>query len=290
MRLIRVAVACVLGGGVLLLPGAAAAIAKPHYVGIVIGSRYACVRWHAGVTGDDVLNAAARVTYRSDGIVLTIDGNPDPAYADDTHFWSYWHDTGGHWHYSTVGASGYQPTAGTVEGWSYDDGQADAPQPAADPAGLYAGICGARDKPTPKPTPTPSHTHHVIASTPPATPATATRASVPAPRTAEHAPATTATPATTRSARPTRAGTKRTRRPAPPTGESSPAAVTSAAGAGTSHSALRPPTPSLRPLPESTAAAASDSGSPVGLLIGIGAAVLIGAGGVWTALRRRRAS
>jgi hypothetical protein len=217
---------------------------------------------------------------------------PDPAYADDTHFWSYWHDTGNHWHYSTVGASGYQPAAGTVEGWSYDDGQADAPPPAADPAGLYAGICGARDKPSAKPTPTPGHTHHVIASTPPATPATPTRASVPAPRTAEHARATTAavTPATTRSAGPTTAGTKRTGRPAPATGESSPAPVTSAPGAGASHPTLRPPTPSLRPLPEPTAAAASDSGSPIPLLIGIGAAVLIGAGGVWSALRRRRAS
>jgi hypothetical protein len=47
---------------------------------------------------------------------------------------------------------------------------------------------------------------------------------------------------------------------------------------------------SLRPLPEPVDAADSDGGTPVGLLIGIGAAVVIGAGGAWTALRRRRAS
>jgi hypothetical protein len=289
MRVIRLLTTAVLGGGVLLLPGAAVAAAEPSHVGIVIGSQYACVRWHSGITGDDVLNQAAAVTYRSDGIVLTINGEPNPPHADDTHFWSYWHDTGGRWHYSGVGASAYQPKAGTVEGWSYDNGHADAPQPAAKPATLYAGICGARDKPEPKPTR--SHTHHPVAPTTHVTPANPPRTSAPAPTTTTHAPvtATTATSRTTRPAKSAPGHSTGKSRPAPATRRHSTAAARPAPSTETTHPALRPAAQSLRPLPRPTDAAASDGGSPVRLLIGVGAAVVIGAGGVWTAIRRRRA-
>jgi hypothetical protein len=279
MRAVRV-LAVALGGGVLLLPGVAVASANPHYVGIVIGSRYACVRWHAGVTGDDVLNKAARVTYRSDGIVLTINGKPNPPHADDTHYWSYWHDTGGRWQYSSVGASGYQPKAGTVDGWSYDDGHANPSPPAANPAGLYADICGARDKPKPKP----SRAHQPVAPTAHATTSSAPRTSATASSTATRPPVTAASGIVraTGPADPTRVPSIRTSRLAPAPRRQSKPAVTPAQSTATTQ-------PALRPLAKPKDTAGPDGGSPAPVLVAIGAAVLIGGGGIWTALRRRRA-
>jgi hypothetical protein len=90
------------------------------------------------------------VTYRRDGLVLEIDGKGSMT-ADDTHYWSYWHDTGSGWQYSASGPASSTPAAGTVEGWSYDNGEASAPAP---PAASYADICAGRD---PSPTPTAVH-------------------------------------------------------------------------------------------------------------------------------------
>lgn len=294
MRLTRV-LAVALGGGILLLPGAAGAVpgAKPGYVGIVIGSRYGCVRWHAGITGDDVLNTATHgdVTYRSDGIVLTIDGKPDPPHADDTHYWSYWHDTGGAWHYSDVGASGYQPKPGTVEGWNFDDGHADAPKPAAGPAGLYASICGAKDTPTPTSTATPTRTvpptHHATTSAARATrtqPAPSTRP--PAPSTAIRGSAAPVRPtAPSRSSGPhprrTHRDPIRARTSALPPPSSPPESATPAAGS--------PAAQSLRPLPGPADTARSDSGSPLPLILGSLAVAVIAAAAAVLTIRRRRA-
>lgn len=102
----------------------AGAATKPTYVAIVVsGHVTACVPWHAGLTGDEVLNAVADVHYRpTDGIIVQIDGQPSPASADNDHYWSYWHSSGGGWSYSNVGASGYSPAAGTVEGWRFVNG------------------------------------------------------------------------------------------------------------------------------------------------------------------------
>ncbi|MEO9137483.1 MAG: hypothetical protein ABI345_00280 [Jatrophihabitans sp.] len=124
---------------------------KPSYVAIVVsGHVTACVRWHSGITGDEVLNATATVRYRQpDGIIVQIDGEPSPPRADNDHYWSYWHSSGGGWSYSDIGASGYSPAAGTVEGWSFVDGATKTP-PAQNPGGLYAAICGSKD-PAPAP-------------------------------------------------------------------------------------------------------------------------------------------
>jgi hypothetical protein len=133
----------------------ATAAAKPGYVGIVIsGHRSACVRWQSGITGDEVLNAVAQVVYRpTDGLIVQIDGTPKSAQADANHYWSYWHDTGSGWSYSSLGASGYHPAAGTVEGWNYINGTSNQPPSAS---GAYAGLCGALDQPSPTPRPTSS--------------------------------------------------------------------------------------------------------------------------------------
>lgn len=127
----------------------AGAATKPTYVAIVVsGHVTACVPWHAGLTGDEVLNAVADVHYRpTDGIIVQIDGQPSPASADNDHYWSYWHSSGGGWSYSNVGASGYSPAAGTVEGWRFVNGGTKAP-PDQNAAGLYAASCASKD---PKP-------------------------------------------------------------------------------------------------------------------------------------------
>jgi hypothetical protein len=285
-RAVRI-LAAALGGGVLLLPGAAVAAATgPHYIGIVIGNRYACVRWHAGITGDDVLNTAARVTYRSDGIVLTVNGRPNPPHADDTHFWSYWHDTGVRWQYSNVGASGYQPKTGTVEGWSFDHGQASAPPPVSNPRGLYASICGARDQPVPSAKPTPTH------STAPARSSSPIRTrSAPSPESSPAAPHSTTPASTATSTGPAATHPTRARASSRAPHRHRPHRTTPATPtlSTSTQPRLRAAAQSLHPLPK-PAAASADDGSPVPLLIGAGAVVVIGAGGIWTALRRRRAS
>lgn len=130
----------------------AVAAPRPGYVAIVIaGHGYGCVRWHSGITGDEVLNDVASVRYRQDGVIVQIDGAPASGTADDTHYWSYWRDTGSAWQYSNLGPSNVTPAAGSVEGWSYDDGQAQASPPPQSPAGLYRRLCGSRDVASPTP-------------------------------------------------------------------------------------------------------------------------------------------
>ena len=121
---------------------------QPTHVGIVIRGKGArCIAWHKGITGDWLLNKVARVVYRqSDGLIVQIDCTPASATADATHYWSYWHDVQGTWKYSSAGASGYQPAAGTVEGWAYDNGGQQPPKPDNTPAGLYSAICGSADE------------------------------------------------------------------------------------------------------------------------------------------------
>jgi hypothetical protein len=163
---------------------AAAAIAMPSgpagaaatHVGIVV--RYAngsvstaCTT--TGGTGYDVLRRKYDVYIGTSGpyagFLLQINSQPSSPHPDNTHYWSYWHSSGsGSWTYSGSGAGSNTPKAGTVEGWSYVNGQATAPAP---PAHSYASLCAASDpKPKPKPTPTPTHkatpkpTHHSAAT------------------------------------------------------------------------------------------------------------------------------
>lgn len=157
------AVACL---AALLAPAHdAGAAARATYVGIVIsGHGTGCVKWHPGISGDEVLTDIANVHYRRDGIIDQIDGQPSPPHADTTHYWSYWHDTGSGWSYSGVGAGASSPAAGSVEGWSFDNGGSSAGPPANNPNGLYASLCGSHDpQPAPHHTPPPA-TRHAVAT------------------------------------------------------------------------------------------------------------------------------
>lgn len=243
----------------------ASAAAAPHYVAVVIsspqGTATACVRW-TGTSGAQVLGDAVggRLVYRRDGVLVQINGYPASATADDTHFWSYWYDTGSSWRYSELGPNARTPPAGTVEGWSYDDGGAHPGPPARSAAGLYATLCGARDRPpvhsSTAPKPAPQRTTHPRTSVAPA-------------------PRVTTSPTATK--RPHRHHRKTRARPAPPSG--SAAVITPAP-----QPAPTEITPAAAARPSSSA---SNSAWPTALTIAAVAA--LGGAGAWLAARRRRA-
>ena len=85
---------------------------------------------------------------------------------DDCVYWSYWHQSGGAWQYSAVGASAYQVEDGSVEGWSWGPG---SPEQAIPPPDLsFADVCAPPATATPAPSATPQPT---ATSPPSATPA-----------------------------------------------------------------------------------------------------------------------
>jgi hypothetical protein len=147
-RVLRGVAAVGLGAAALLLGAAGSAQASPTHVAIVIaGDKTACVAFTSGMTGDDVLRKVASVHYRRDGLIDQIDGSPADLQSDATHFWAYWHNTGGGWTFSSLGAGSYHPQPGTVEGWAYGN-------TARPPAASYASIC--HDS-APPPAPPASH-------------------------------------------------------------------------------------------------------------------------------------
>ena len=169
-------------------PAAAAA----RHVGVVV--RYGDGRVSAGCatvggTGLAVLQQHHDVqlgTQQYSGFVLEVD-NVGTTHPDDTHYWSYWHSGGqGGWTYASSGSASYRPKAGTVEGWSYVDGQGSAPRP---PSRTYAALCGHLDPhATPHPTPTPTHATSSTAAAPPTTASATSTGARPVPRTTAVAP------------------------------------------------------------------------------------------------------
>lgn len=168
---VRLGTVAALAGAAAAFTGAAVAVVAPaspaaaatSHVGIVVrfpggSARSACTT--TGGTGLAVLERAFAATVPTNGpyagFVVQINGtgkNPP----DTTHYWSYWHSSGsGRWVYSGTGAGSYRPGAGTVEGWSYVNGQGSPPPP---PAVSYAGVCGTA-APTPDRSATPSTTAH----------------------------------------------------------------------------------------------------------------------------------
>jgi hypothetical protein len=231
-------------------------------------------------------------TQQYSGFVLKIDGT-GTSRPDNTHYWSYWHSGGGGtWTYSNAGAGSTHPRAGTVEGWSYVNGQSRAPKP---PRYTYAALCGHLD---PKPQAAPKATPTSAAASARPTPATSTSSK---PAVVQPPPAQ---PTPSRSASTKRTFAKIAPPPPPtaratahPTGSATSAHRTRAISTHTK-SAATPPATKRRPAPvhasaartlaaEPTAADKTDSGFPAwGTVVAV--LVIAGLGGTaWTLARRR---
>ena len=264
MRILRLALAAALSAGTALAVPAAPAAAQPTHVAVVVaGVGQACVP--AGGDGLQVLSSAFTVTYgqrQYAGFVLTINGKGTDQ-PDNTHYWSYWHDTGSGWQYSSTGGAGYYPPAGSIEGWSYDDGQTNAPPP---PGVSYADICAGRD---PSPTPTVARR-----TTPPA----------PGPTNSQHAyvpPAPTTSASASSTPTPT-AGTRSRH----PTSHAATPTVSASQAIGTQ--------PQLSPAAATQRPAAQERASSTGMppwekVLGIATVALLGGLAWWRARARRRA-
>jgi hypothetical protein len=73
--------------------------------------------------------------------ICRIEGEPTPAEQACEHsapanaYWAYWHGKpGGRWGYSGVGAYGYKPALGSVEGWGFDGGPGIEPMDGSGPS------------------------------------------------------------------------------------------------------------------------------------------------------------
>lgn len=317
----RRTVAAVLAGaviatGIALVGAEPAVAATPRHIGVVV--RYANGRVSAGCakpssSGLAVLEEHHNVrtgTQQYSGFVIQVDG-VGATRPDDTHYWSYWHSNGhGGWTYAGSGAASSHPKAGTVEGWSYVNGQSSAPRP---PSHTYAALCAQLD-PSPRtasPAPqssSPSSAHSSAQSSPPSSAQTSSPASAQppsAPRSsASRASAagssaavrssSVAGPASSSGASPTstasRAIATHSAR-ATPSAASSPAARSSDAahhsGSSTPHRSS--PAAARSTLQVATLSDDPSSGSPSGAWPTIGALAVVAALGVtaWLVMRRR---
>ena len=129
MRSVLTLLASTVVAAAAVVAGASPASATARHIGVVV--RYANGHVSAGCTtvggsGLQVLERKHTVTMGTQqysGFVLKIDGTGTTR-PDNTHYWSYWHSSGhGGWTYASSGAGSYTPKAGTVEGWSYVNGQ-----------------------------------------------------------------------------------------------------------------------------------------------------------------------
>jgi hypothetical protein len=217
-----------------------------------------CARVPDGSTGVDVLTKSHRVTFDpryGEDFVCAIDGKPAGGCSsvDGTHDWVYYHRAPGarSWTFSSEGAGTYKPRNSSTEGWVYDDGTSPAPRP---PDVAYDQIC-PRATPAPAPTWTATSAPAVAKAQPTSAAPTATTA--------------VTTPSTT----------------APSTrGHHAPRAVVAV-----------PTPPSTTPQPSSpaspgrvlTADHSPAGGPPTGLLAGVAAVVVLGAGAWWRGRRWR---
>lgn len=227
------------------------------------GLEAGCARTPPSSGYDAMTRAGFQVTQpsRTPGFVCRIDGQPasDPCVNTPPvdAYWSYWYSTDHKtWTYTSVGAWGRTPPPGSVDGWSFTTGTRPAP-PGISPAQLA----------------------------PPAAATTTTTASAVAPRAGAATP-TTAAPRHT-------ATTRRDGGP-PPADGTSTIAPTSTTGTGStttagSASTTTTGTPAVKARASVKLADEGGSGSPWGVIGGVGgAAVLAGGAGVVT--HRRRAA
>jgi hypothetical protein len=221
-------------------------------------------------TGYDAMHHAGFTTAGDDqdgpAFVCRIDDMPSPAQQScartppTSASWSYWHADAGQnsWSFSELGAMSTHPAPGSVDAWVYGStvGGGQTGQPSFSPASVRA------KGPSPTPTPSPAHTskppskqhHHVAPSTPSPTATTS--------------PTVSRTRATHRAHHHHRA---KTVAPSPSPPSPAPDVTDLQAVVG--------------PAPD-----AGSTGSPTGLIVGIGLVVVLGAAGGAIAWRRRRPS
>ena len=112
-----------------LLPAVPSSAARQICVAVVVDFRTlggsvasTCAKVPDGTTGTQVLKAAGHtMTFRSDGLICTIDGQPAQGCSatDSSHYWAYWHRPAGSstWQYSSEGSGTYQPANNSSDGW-----------------------------------------------------------------------------------------------------------------------------------------------------------------------------
>ena len=102
-----------------------------------------CATSHASGT-DALASAGVSVARKGNGMVCQLNDLPSACVTSATAYWSYWHATrrpdGGYsdWTYSSLGADGFHPGVGDVEGWWFGDGTT-GPTVAPDATGT-AGV------------------------------------------------------------------------------------------------------------------------------------------------------
>jgi hypothetical protein len=173
---------------VAIVPAAPARAAAPTHVAIVVTYKGTTVARCAPVKSSGLADLQSRFTVVVGqppspyaGFVFTIDGH-GTTHPDNTHYWAYYHRVNGTWVYSSVGAASYQPPAGAVEGWAYDNGSQTAPTP---PARSYSSVCG-----TTATAPTPAAPSNPSARAVPVATSHATNRSPASPKTGPSRPAT----------------------------------------------------------------------------------------------------
>jgi hypothetical protein len=211
---------------------------------------------------------------RQIGLVCQIDARPNPCNgAPTTAYWSYWHAArGGSWSYSTLGAGGYNPKPGTVEGWAFGAGRRPGIAPPAAPAPPPPPPA---PKPTTRPAPKPT-------AQPPAPP----RGSAPGGG-APPAPGSSAPRGTDRGGAPGTTGTSPRRTTAAPSTSVGPTA-TDAASASSAGAGAAPSTSDSGPPGSAATEPASSSSKTVGAFsLAVALIAALGLAGFLIARRRR---
>ena len=229
-------------------------------------------------TGFEALHDAGYTTDGTvrdgEGFVCRIDDHPnakqDACYYTPpaTAYWSYWHANAGQssWSYSSLGAQSYHPKAGSIDAWVFG---------STDVGGTSGG---------PGFSPSEARGQRSAGGGGAAGPATPSRSAASPHRSTAHA--TSATPGRSASARASTAA----RSSAASTAASSSAAGTaasSAASAGVTGSS--PAAPSFADASSVADKSSSSGGSALPVILGVALVLLLGAGGGWGVLRRRRA-
>lgn len=110
-----------------------------------------CVDFEEGMNGLEALEATGVevVTKSSEfgELICKIgDVGTDDCAEDAGAFWAYYHGTeAGEWEFSEVGADAFEPAAGGVDGWVWQDFEEESIGPAADPDFDEACLAAAQD-------------------------------------------------------------------------------------------------------------------------------------------------